>query len=160
MTKRKNNYSGITPAVIRAELGKGKTFVQIAHDWGVSKQAVWAMANRNGISIDPTRDTIRANFPWHVPKEFQQTKPYRYLLDHARFVIDGPEDMPVYQLDQLRSFYRKLFRDDSVLEFISGEGFEYHPRVEADDNLLIRVNDETKLTETGKRIWTRPTAIP
>ncbi|QBI97931.1 immunity repressor [Mycobacterium phage Orange] len=55
--------------------------------------------------------------------------------------------------------------DDVVLEFdpsiepypgMAGGGFRYVPRRLEDEDLLIRVNEHTNLTEEGEMIWCWP----
>lgn len=72
-------------------------------------------------------------------------------------------------LRRLKNWWKKIRNDDVVVEFdpeippIKGVsahgGFAYRPRVMGDDDLLIRVNEHTTLTEEGEMIWCWPPDI-
>lgn len=159
---RKNNRPGLSPEFIRGQYAKGNGPTEIAEALGCSRQAVSDMATRHGIYWDAVRRTVHENMPWSVPREFRNEVAYRYLLAHARYVeTGGIEELSKEQVRRLRSFYRRLLRDDSVLEFRPDTGFEFHPREASDNNLVIRVNEFAKpLTPEGKFIWARPTTVP
>jgi hypothetical protein len=157
----KNNRPGLSPDLIRAEFAKGRGPQAIADEVGCSRQAVWDMANRYGIHWDAARKTVHENMPWAVPSQFRNESAYRYLLAHARYVETGGEGMRDTELKRVRSFHRRLLRDDSVLEFNPNTGFEYHAREESDDNLCIRLNEYSRpLTPEGEFIWARPLSVP
>ena len=76
--------------------------------------------------------------------------------------------MAPVKLSRLRTFYAKL-RDnavefDPVLPpepgFANRGGFALRVRVDADGDLLIRVNEHTNLTEKGRTIWRLPETLP
>ncbi len=65
----------------------------------------------------------------------------------------------------LKAWWRKLCNENVVLEFdpsiepypgMGGGGFRYVPRVMEDENLLIRLNQHTNLTDEGWFIWVWP----
>lgn len=72
------------------------------------------------------------------------------------------------KLARLRGFYRRL--RDQVIEYdpkippipgVSSQGgWAYRPRRKSDEDLLIRVNEYTDLTEQGRVIWRFPPAEP
>jgi len=76
--------------------------------------------------------------------------------------------MAPVKLSRLRTFYAKL--RDNVVEFdpvlppepgfANRGGFALRVRVDADGDLLIRVNEHTNLTEKGRTIWRLPETLP
>ena len=74
------------------------------------------------------------------------------------------------KLKRLRSWWRKLYDDNVVLEFdpnlppvpgvAPNGGFRYVKRRKSDGDLLIRVNKHTVLTEEGELIWCWPPDLP
>lgn len=135
----------------------------------VSRQAVSYHKNRYGGTMTP-REIVGQHWPFKVPAEMSQTAPYKRLRDHGEYFATGGKGMSRDQLNRLRAFYRKLRDEGLVVEFdpaippipgVSNKGgWAYRPRKPKDDDLLIRVNEHTHLTEYGKRIWRFPPTDP
>ncbi|EFV12962.1 hypothetical protein HMPREF9336_02219 [Segniliparus rugosus ATCC BAA-974] len=72
------------------------------------------------------------------------------------------------KLSRLRGFYRRLNSlvveyDPNILPIpgvSTNGGWAYRSRETSDSNLLIRINDYTKLTEEGFNIWRLPDQEP
>ena len=159
----------LTLAIIEDLKSQGYTQSEIARMFGTTRQAVSWHKRTYGGRLTP-REEVARHFPWKVPHEQNQTSPYRRMRDHGEYVATGGKGMSKDKLDRLRSFYRKIRKDNVVLEFdphiepipgvSSRGGFAFRPRVEADADLLIRVNAYTHLTNEGRIIWRLPTVDP
>jgi hypothetical protein len=94
------------------------------------------------------------------------TSPFKRLRDHGEWVATGGVGMSDDKLTRLRAFYRKLRDDNLVVEYdptippipgVSNKGgWAYRQRTPTDEDLLIRVNEYTNLTEEGRGIWRLP----
>lgn len=142
---------------------------EIAEQYGVTRQAVSFTRTKYSVRMTP-REKVLKEFPWTVSTLQTQQAPYRLMRDHGWYIAGLGHDMPEERLKRLRSWYRKLKQGNLVLEFdpslppIPGVankgGFAYRTRTPADGDLLIKVNDHTRLTEQGKMIWRFPLVEP
>lgn len=174
MSGKSKTTSGRRPLVfgdIEAQKRKGFNQSQIAGAHGVSRQAVsWQVRNYGGARTQ--RQIVGDAWPWKTSHAHSTAKPFQNLRNHGEFMATGGKGMSEDKLQRLRSWWKKLEKDNVVLEFdpdLPPEkgvspvgGFAYRPRTPADGDLLIRVNEHTNLTEHGKLIWRRPrqTVIP
>jgi transcriptional regulator with XRE-family HTH domain len=152
-------------AVVEALKNKGFNQSDIAEMFGVTRQYVSWIKHTYGGRLTP-RELVLQHFPFKVPVEMGQTSPYRRLRDHGEYIATGGVGMTEDQLQRLRSFYRKLREENLVLEFhpnippipgVSNKGgWEYRHRTPTDEDLLIRANEYTNLTEEGRGIWRLP----
>lgn len=159
----------LTLAVIEDLKGKGHSQSEIARMFGRTRQAVSWHKVQYGGRMTP-REEIHQHFPWQVPAEQGQSSPYRRMRDHGEYIATGGVGMSKDKLNRLRAFYNKLRDEDLVLEFdpdlppiegVSNKGgFAFRQRVPADEDLLIRVNEHTRLTEKGRLIWRFPPVEP
>ena len=141
----------------------------IARAIGVSAQAVTYHKQTYNGSRTP-REEVMEHFPWKVPEEFTNNSPYKRIRDHAEFIATGGEGMSQDKLSRLRGFYRKLRKQNAVLEFVpeippikgvcNQGGFILRKRKPSDGDLIIRVNEYTDLTEEGEMIWRFPPVDP
>jgi hypothetical protein len=168
MGRRKDSEDpGLSLAIIEDLKGKGFTQSEIARKYGVTRQYVSLIKQYYGGSLTP-REQVLKHFPFQVPTLMGQTSPYRRLREHGEYMATGGVGMDKVTLGRLRGFYRKL--RDQVLEFdpnippipgVSSQGgWAYRKRLSGDDDLLIRVNEYTDLTEIGKMIWRFPPVEP
>jgi transcriptional regulator with XRE-family HTH domain len=156
-------------AVVEDLKGKGFSQSEIAEMFGVTRQYVSWIKHTYGGSKTP-REIVLEEFPWTVPADLTQASPYRRMRDHGEYVAAGPKAMSQDKLKRLRSFYRKLRDENVVVEFdpaipptpgVSNKGgWAFRERLPADGDLLIRVNEFTRLTEQGRRIWRFPQVEP
>jgi len=120
--------------------------------------------------VTATRDWVLQHFPWRVIVEQGQAPVLRSLHDHAEFVVTGGAAMPDHRLKRLRAFYRALREADVVVEYnpdippqpgLSRKGgFALRPRRPTDGDLMIRINEYTRLTTEGRNIWRLPEDDP
>ena len=117
-----------------------------------------------------TRDVILRDLPWRVSAEQGQALVFQSLRDHGEFVVTGGETMSDYQLNRLGAFYRTLREANVVVEYnpqippqpglAKNGGFALRPRRQVDGDLLIRVNEYTRLTDESRKIWRLPDIDP
>ncbi|WP_458682268.1 helix-turn-helix domain-containing protein [Prescottella equi] len=156
-------------SVLEALKNKGMSQSDIARAFGVTRQHVSWVKKRYGGKLTP-REEVLQHFPWEVATAFTQTSPYRRLRDHAEYMATGGVGMSDDKLSRLRAFYKRLRDADVVVEFdpslppikgVSNKGgFALRPRTDEDDDLLIRVNEYTNLTDKGRLIWRFPPREP
>ncbi|QDP44655.1 immunity repressor [Mycobacterium phage NothingSpecial] len=148
---------------------KGYNQSQIAEMHGVTRQAVsWQKKTYGGRLT--TRQIVQEAWPWQTTKLHGKSKAYQRLRDHGEYMRVGSfRTMSEDKKKRLLSWWKMLRDNDLVLEFdpdLPPEpgvapygGFRYVPRTDADDDLLIRVNEHTNLTEEGEMIWCWPPDI-
>lgn len=157
--KPKNNRPGLTPAIVEEELRKGKTFAQIGRDFGVSRQAPRDTLKRAGIPIptNETTQTTQDNMPWKGSLDkFRHSKQHQYLFAYAEFMLEGAESLSAARKEDLRAFTNKL-KKGMVLALDQTVGFYWVPRTPEDNNLVVRVDEYTNLTNDGETIlWVLP----
>lgn len=156
-------------SIIEDLKGKGFTQTQIAERYGVTRQYVSWIKKTYGGRLTP-KEQVLQHFPWQVPAEMSQTSPYRRMRDHGEYVATGGVGMTEEALKRLRTFYHKLKDEDVVLEFdpsiapepgvSSRGGWAYRPKRPEDGDLMIRVNEHTRLTPEGRMIWRLPPVEP
>jgi hypothetical protein len=158
----------LSKEVIEALKLKGYNQSQIAEMFNVSRQAVsWHLKTYGG-RMTP-RQIVNESWPWGTTNAHGKAVPYKKLRDHGEFMATGGRGMSEDKLNRLRTWWRKLRDENLVVEFDPNippmpgvspyGGFAYQERVSDDDDLLIRVNEHTRLTEEGKMIWCWPTAL-
>ncbi|UVK64210.1 immunity repressor [Mycobacterium phage Norz] len=156
--------------VIEALKATGETEADIARMYGVTPQAVSWHVHTYGGKLT-ARQVIRREYPFKVPEPLSQCTPHKRLRDHGEYIATRGKGMKEYKLKRLRSFYRMLRENNWVVEFdpnippIPGVskrgGWAYRERQESDEDLLIRVNEYTTLSEIGRHhIWRFPSVEP
>ncbi|QAY08650.1 immunity repressor [Mycobacterium phage Rajelicia] len=156
--------------VIEALKAAGETEADIARMYGVTPQAVSWHVHTYGGKLT-ARQVIRREYPFKVPEPLSQCAPHKRLRDHGEYIATRGKGMKEYKLKRLRSFYRMLRENNWVVEFdpdippIPGVskrgGWAYRERQESDEDLLIRVNEYTTLSEIGRHhIWRFPSVEP
>jgi hypothetical protein len=144
---------------------KGFNQSEIAEMYGVTRQYVSWIKNTYGGRLTP-REMVLQHFPFVVSTEMGHTSPFKRLRDHGEYVVTGGVGMSEDKVARLRSFYRKLREENVVVEYdptippmpgVSKKGgWAYRQRTPTDEDLLIRVNEYTNLTEEGRGIWRLP----
>lgn len=143
----------------------GYNQAEIARLHGVTRQAVsWQKQTYGG--LDTPRQVVNKSWPWETSHAHSRTKTYQNLRSHGEFMLTGGRGMSEDKRQRLEAWWRKLRRENVVLEFdpnlppetgvSSVGGFAYRPRLVADGDLLIRINEFTNLTEHGKTLWCWP----
>ncbi|WP_234792637.1 AAA domain-containing protein [Mycolicibacterium fortuitum] len=148
---------------------KGYNQSEIAKMHGVSRQAVsWQKKTYGG--FDTPRQIVNKAWPWKTNNGHSKAVPYKKLRDHAEYVATGGLGMDEDRVRRLKSWWTKMRDENLVVEFdpdlppepgISPYGgFAYRQRVEADGDLLVRVNEHTNLTDKGRTFWCFPLDLP
>lgn len=141
----------------------------IARSTGYTRQYISWIKMTYGGRMTP-REAVRRDFPWTPTNGQSQASPCKRMRDHGEYIATGGDGMSQDKLQRLRVFYRKLKDENVVVEFdpdipptpgvSSNGGWAFRPRLPEDGDLLIRVNEHTRLTEEGRRIWRFPTVEP
>lgn len=165
----KDRSEKLTLAIVEDLKGKGYSQTEIAEMFGVTRQYVSWIKHTYGGRLTP-REEVLKQFPWDVDTSMQRASPYRRLRDHGEYIATGGIGMSEDKLKRLRNFYNKLRTQDLVVEYdpsipptpgVSNMGgFAFRPRTPEDDDLLIRVNEYTALTDRGRMIWRFPPRDP
>lgn len=156
-------------SVIEELKAKGYTQSDIARLYGVTRQAVsWHKHTYNG-KLTP-RERVLQNFPWQVNALQGRCSAFRRLRDHGEYVATGGKGMSKDKLSRLAGFYTMLRDQNLVLEydpeippidgFASMGGFALRKRRKSDGDLLLRVNEHTKMSDEGRMIWRFPPTDP
>ncbi|QLF84641.1 immunity repressor [Mycobacterium phage Gail] len=165
--KRPTGRQPLIPSVIEDLKRKGYNQSQIAGMHGVTRQAVSDMKIRYGGSVT-LRQSVNEAWPWETSNLHGKSSAYQRLRDHGEFMVTDGKGMSDSKIDKLKRWWKFLRDNDLVLEFdpnidpYPGQkygGFRYVPRVLEDEELLIRVNEHTKMTPKGEVIWSWPTDI-
>lgn len=164
-----NENGKLTLSIVEALKNKGFNQSEIAELFGVTRQYVSWIKHTYGGRLTP-REIVLQHFPFKVPAELTNSSPYKRLRDHGEFVETWGVGMSPGKLQRLRSFYRKLRDNNLVIEFdpalppepgvSSVGGWAYRERLPEDEDLLVRVNEHTTITEKGKMIWRFPPMEP
>lgn len=159
----------LSPSVIDRLKNRGLSQSEIARMYNVTRQYISWIKYYHGGRLTP-REIVLQHFPFVVPAELTQTSPYRRLRDHGEYVATGGVGMSEDKLSRLRAFYTKLRDENLVVEYdreippLSGVsnkgGWAFRKREPSDEDLLIRVNEFTELTEDGNEIWRFPQIEP
>ncbi|ARQ94637.1 immunity repressor [Mycobacterium phage Journey13] len=158
----------LTLSVIEDLRRKGYNQSEIAEIFGVTRQAVsWHKKTYGGQLT--TRQIVQQAWPWDTNRLHSKSKAYQRLRDHGEYMRVGSfRTMSEDKRKRLVSWWKMLRDNNWVLEFdpsiepyegMAGGGFRYVPREERDDDLLIRVNEHTNLTDEGELIWSWPDDI-
>jgi transcriptional regulator with XRE-family HTH domain len=164
-----NGDAKLSLVIVESLKNKGLNQSEIAEMYGVTRQYVSWIKHKYGGRLTPREEKLK-HFPFEVPTELSQTSAYRRLRDHAEYVATWGVGMSQDKLKRLRAFYRKLRDESLVLEFdpsIPPEpgvnnkgGWAFRERQQSDEDLLIRVNEFTRLTDEGRAIWRFPRREP
>lgn len=160
--------------------GKPISYAEIGRRWGLSRERVRQLDKENPDRIRTPRQVVMENFPWTVPTKFHNANIHKRMRDHAEYMATGGKGMAPRLLKMLREWYNTLESYNVVVEFdpniepsdefgghrghiksvSSYGGFAYRVREDSDGDLIIRVNEHTRLTAEGKRIWVFPPERP
>ncbi|ASR86173.1 immunity repressor [Mycobacterium phage BobSwaget] len=138
---------------------KGFNQSQIAQMYGVTRQAVsWTKKTYGGRLT--TRQIVQELWPFETTKMHGKSKAFQRLRDHGEYMRTlSFKGFSAEKKQRLIRWWKMLRDQNLVLEFdpaiepypgMAGGGFRYVPREERDDDLLIRVNEHTKVEDDGK----------
>ena len=158
--------SGLTPDLVIQLIDTGMTQTEIGREYGVSRQYVSKLAKDGGYR-NPIR-TMTENLPWDVDQDFMDNAIYKNVRRHGILMATG--SLSDADLKQVRSLYKKLIAFNAVVDydpdyppvvgFSNTNGFAFLPRTENDEDFVIKVKPETKITNVGDRIWRLPNPLP
>lgn len=164
-----NENGKLTLSIVEALKNKGLNQSEIAEMFGVTRQYVSWIKQTYGGRLTP-RERVLKHFPFKVPAQLTNAMPYKRLRDHAEFVETWGVGMSPDKRRRLRSFYRKLRDNNFVIEYdpslppepgvSSVGGWAFRDRLPSDEDLLVRVNEHTNITEEGRSIWCLPPMEP
>lgn len=147
---------------------KGMNQSDIAREFGVTRAYISYIVHTYGGKLTPRAQVQRDHFPWKVSTNFQRSAIDKNLRRHAEWVVTGGEGMSDDALARVESFHRRLRDYNLVVEFdpdippnrdSSVGGYRYADRLPEDGDLMLRVNDNTRLTDEGRnKIWKLPPA--
>ncbi|AVR77395.1 hypothetical protein SEA_SAMSCHEPPERS_83 [Mycobacterium phage SamScheppers] len=163
---RKDNRPGLSVGVIDALKQQGLNQSDIARLFGVSRQAVsWHKQTYNG-RLTPREQVLREHWPFDCIYGQGEASPARRLRDHAEWFVVGEDGITADNMRRLRSFWKRLRDKGLVVEYDPAlpptpglsklGGWAYRPREPRDGDLMIRVNEHTRLTAEGRRIFRLP----
>ncbi|WP_367137949.1 hypothetical protein [Saccharothrix sp. HUAS TT1] len=147
---------------------KGKTQAQIARLFGYTRARINQVWTEAGLP-KPPKQVVREEFPWEIDQRFKSSALHKRLSDHAEYYATNGEGMSEDKLKRLLSFYGKLKSRNAVVEYSpdvepnpdSGMGgFRLVPRRPEDGDLIVRVNEISKITDEGRRIFSMPGELP
>jgi hypothetical protein len=169
VTAKMKGLEELSPSVIDRLKNHGMSQSEIARMYDVTRQYISWIKYYHGGRLTP-REIVLRHFPFNVPAALSQAAPYKRLRDHGEYVATGGVGMSEDKLSRLRGFYTRLQQEGLVLEYdpnippepgvSSVGGWAFRQREPKDENLLIRVNEYTDLTEDGNEIWRLPPIEP
>ncbi|MDK8500894.1 helix-turn-helix transcriptional regulator [Corynebacterium pseudodiphtheriticum] len=157
----------VDPATVRYCLAQGMTQTELAREYGVTRQYIHKLAKQAG--HEPLRTIVTENFPWPIKPEFSQNNLYQVLRVIGTFNLD-PEAISDNTLRRVRAVLRKLRNFNTVIDYDPGypavpglvntPGFAYVPRTESDENFIVKIKPETRITPIGRKLWRMPEGVP
>jgi hypothetical protein len=142
----------------------------VARALGVSRQVVsYHLKREAGTTQDweSPAAVAASKLPWDdVPADVvRNAAPYRLAREHMLYMDTAGEGMSDDQLTRLRLWYERLTEWSEVLEYdpriepyhgMKYGCFRYVAREKRDHDLILRVNEYTKLGKADKVIWRLP----
>lgn len=157
----------IDPATVRYCLAQGMTQTELAREYGVTRQYIHKLAKQAG--HQPLRTIVSENFPWPIKPDFYENHLYITLRAIGTFNLD-PTAVRETTLRGVRSVLRKLQNFNTVIDcdpgypavpgLVNTPGFAYVPRAESDENFIVKIKPETRITPIGRKLWRMPEGVP
>ncbi|AJI78499.1 hypothetical protein CSING_04790 [Corynebacterium singulare] len=158
--------SGLTHDIVMTMIKEGYRQSDIAREYGVSRQYVSKLAKQSGYISSMT--IINDNLPWRVDSDFQKNSLYQSLRLIAHYNLEG-EDAFVNAKTSRRKAQRlaeRLIVFRQVIDYnpaypaipgiVNTPGFAYVPRTESDEDFIIKIRPDVRVTTIGDRIWRLP----
>lgn len=143
------------------------TQTELAREYGVTRQYIHKLAKQAG--HEPLRTIVTENFPWPIKPEFYDNHLYITLRAIGTFNLDSTAVRET-TLRGVRSVLRKLQNFNTVIDYDPGypavpglvntPGFAYVPRAESDENFIVKIKPETRITPIGRKLWRMPEGVP
>lgn len=172
------NRIALTPELVMELLDAGCNQNRISELTGYTRQYISKYIKKHKLKDPTPRQVALKHYPWRTGERFHDSYINRCMRDHAEYIATGGEGMPEWKLVDLRGFYKNLISNDLVIEFDPaipglepGEtrpggygdrvgGFALRQKKASDGDLMIRVNQHTRLTKQGELIWRLPPELP
>lgn len=155
---------------INPKTGKPYTQREIADIHGVTPSYVsWIKRNKARSFSQTPREHVMEHYPWNVGATFHDAPQNKRMRDHAEYMWTGGDGMSEEKIQRLLWFWRKLEKEDLVIEFDPAipphegntfGGFAYRERQESDADLMVRRNEHTTITDEGLVLWRIPPEKP
>lgn len=155
--------SGLTPAVVLFHMGQGMRQVEIAEAYGVSRQYINNLAKKGGYLSPIT--TVTENMPWEVASESYRHPAYMAMRLVGHFAV-AQSNLEAESIERALGFIKRLRTYDAVVDYnpsYSGiigvttfPGFSFLPRVEADEDFIMKIRPGVRITPLGDKIWRMP----
>lgn len=155
----------LTPELTAFLVEKGMRQVEIAEEFGVSRQYVNALLRKAGVESPVT--IVSENMPWEITEEFYLNTIYQAVRLHGHAQVGGMDALNGSSINKLRAFHKKLTVFKQVIDFnpkypalpgvSNSPGFAYVPRSPQDEDFIIKIRSGVNITPLGDRIWRLPT---
>ena len=153
----------LSPSLVIYLMDNGYRQVDIAREYGVSRQYIHRLAKDAGY-ISPTT-TVLENLPWDVDPEFARNSTliaFR-LVGHNAV---APGKLTLESQERANGLIRRLRQYDTVVDYnpsyppvvglTSLPGFAYLPRTEEDEDFIMKIRPGVRITPLGDKIWRLP----
>ena len=157
----------IDPATVRYCLAQGMTQTELAREYGVTRQYIHKLAKQAG--HEPLRTIVTENFPWPIQPDFTKNNLYQawrvvglWNMD-TKSVSISTRKKGVGGLPQGYHFGSVIGYDPgdpAIPGLITTPGFAYVPRAESDENFIVKIKQETRITPIGRKLWRMPEGVP
>lgn len=157
----------IDPATVRYCLAQGMTQTELAREYGVTRQYIHKLAKQAG--HQPLRTIVTENFPWQIKPEYTHNNLYTVLRVIGLWNLD-PSAVQNSTMQKVKGVLRKIQNFNTVIDcdpghpavpgLVNTPGFAYVPRTESDENFIVKIKPETKITPIGRKLWRMPEGVP
>lgn len=153
----------LSPDLVMYLLDNGYRQVDIAREYGVSRQYIHMLAKDAGYT-SPI-GTVRDNMPWDVDPEFSKnaTLVAFRLVGHERVapgrMIDESRERANGLLKRLRQFNVVVDYDPRyppIIGLTNTPGFAYVQRTDEDEDFIMKIKPGVRITPLGNKIWRMP----
>lgn len=161
---------GRKPTTSRSEIealeAKGLTREEIADLKGVTESGLsWHMRHTGGKPPETMVERLKKSLPWEITGERVWAAPYRWILLHLEFLETRGKGMSDMKIHKLKGFYRTMTERNSIVRYAPdipphpGQkfgGFQYVPRTESDEDLILRLDEYTRIPAESRDRWRVP----
>lgn len=148
---------------IDPDTGDFYTQAKIADMVNTTRQNISYIKHSVSSSMKTPREMTKESYPWDVGSKFARCAPNYRIRDHLEYLVTTGDGMSEDKLRRLWHFYKRLEDNDEVVEFDPSipptpgvskvGGFAYRPRKNSDGDLIIRINEHTKVTEDTPNLF-------
>lgn len=156
----------LSPELVIYMMENGYRQVEIAREYNVSRQYIHQLAKQAGYTSPIT--TVQENLPWDVDPALTKNATFVAfrLIGHE---MVAPGKLTNESRERANGLMKRLRQFDVVIDYdpsyppIMGltntPGFAYLPRTASDENFLMKIKPETRVTPLGEKIWRMPTEL-